>query len=115
MAAIDASVMEHLKTELGGDPALVKDLVQTFLDESPQLIARMRDASSRGDAPLLMRAAHTLKSTSATFGALRLSDLSKDLETLGRTGRTDGASGRIEALGRAYAEVEAELRRWLTP
>ena len=49
-----------------------------------------------------MRSAHTLKSSSAQVGALRLSALCKELEARGRAGSTRGAA---ELLGKAREEL----------
>jgi HPt (histidine-containing phosphotransfer) domain-containing protein len=49
-------------------------------------------------------AAHTLKSSSAQVGALRLSALSKEIESLGRAGSVDGAR---ELLGELMPELES--------
>jgi HPt (histidine-containing phosphotransfer) domain-containing protein len=44
--------------------------------------------------PELQRAAHALKSSSATLGALHLSQLSKQLEMMGRTGTIEVQTAR---------------------
>ena len=59
----------------------------------------------------MRRAAHTLKSNGATFGATRFSELCRELELQAQAGDLTGASelaGRIET---EYAAVAEELRR----
>ena len=48
------------------------EMIDTFLDDAPGLMAEIEGAVASGDAAALRRAAHTLKSNSRTFGALRL-------------------------------------------
>ena len=57
-----------------------------------------------GDAEAMARAAHTLKSSSAQLGAVKLSALCKEIEALGRAESTD----HIEDLLREFA---TELER----
>jgi CheY-like chemotaxis protein len=63
-----------------------------------------------GDAPALQRAAHTLKSSSATIGALALSEQAKRLELLLRAGQPTTADWP-DMLRRAYADFEQALTR----
>jgi two-component system sensor histidine kinase/response regulator len=54
----------------------------------------------QGDAAALHRTAHSLKSSSATLGALRLSALCKEVEALGRANALEGITtlwGKLEA------------------
>jgi HPt (histidine-containing phosphotransfer) domain-containing protein len=66
----------------------------------------MRTAAETGDAPGLRLAAHSLKSNSAEFGAMSLSALCKELEMMGKDGRTDGA---LPLIDRADAEFKAVI------
>jgi HPt (histidine-containing phosphotransfer) domain-containing protein len=77
----------------------------------------MRRALGAGDVDALRRAAHSLKSNAASFGATPLSTQARDLETLARSGGLDGAAPRVERLAeecervaRALREVEREPR-----
>jgi HPt (histidine-containing phosphotransfer) domain-containing protein len=70
----------------------------------------MRDALAAREAAGLRRAAHTLKSTSATLGAHRLADLCRHLEAIVEKETLAGAAellGRIEG---EYASVERALQ-----
>ena len=64
----------------------------------PQLLQSIREAVARNDAAALRRAAHTLKSSSASLGALVLAALCKDLEAMGRTDRIAEAATVLPAL-----------------
>jgi CheY-like chemotaxis protein len=112
--AIDEKVLEELrKLQMDGEPDIVQELGSMFLDRAPARIEAMRDALDRGDAGALKREAHNLKSSSANVGALRLSGLFKDLETLGRSGdlqRAHELMERVEAeFGRVRKALEAEI------
>jgi len=75
---IDRFVFDELSTNTGAD--FVQELVETFAEEAPGLLAQMWDAQSTGAADPFRRAAHSLKSNALTFGAVRLGELARDLE-----------------------------------
>jgi HPt (histidine-containing phosphotransfer) domain-containing protein len=102
---LDPAALEGLR-EIGGDE-FVADLIETFLEDAPPLLSALHGS----DADEVRRAAHTLKSNGATFGATRLSELSRELELLAKSGdlsRAPDLAARIEA---EYALVAEELRR----
>jgi HPt (histidine-containing phosphotransfer) domain-containing protein len=109
-SVLDKSVLEGLVATT--DAQFVAELLAAFLEDSPQLVAQMRQAFADKDADTFRRAAHSLKSNSANFGALNLSALAKELEMMGKAGQIEGAGVKLERLATDYAEVERELRAW---
>ena len=95
----------------GGDEGrqAVAELVATFLEDAPVQIAALRDALERGDAGEAQRAAHTLKSNGATFGARTLAELCRSLEALCREGRLDGAPELLGRIEEEWGRVSEEL------
>lgn len=89
-------VFEALQAHAGADFA--RQLVETFAEEAPTLIAKLRSAAVAGDAESFETAAHCLKSNGVTFGALRLADMAGRLEWQG-----------LAAGSRAVDELAAEL------
>jgi len=75
---IDRAVFDELSSTTGAD--FVQELVETFAEEAPGLLAQLRDAQAAGTADPFRRAAHSLKSNALTFGALRLGQLARELE-----------------------------------
>ena len=120
-AVLDGVTLESLASSLGGGEhgwGFVRELIDTLLDDGPAQLEVLRAALERGDASETRRAAHTLKSHGATFGAGSFSDLCREIETLSR----EGALGRaLEVLPGAEDEwlcVRAELaaaRQWSDP
>jgi len=100
---LDAAALESLR-EMVGEPEFLGELIATFLEDAPQLLADMRRALDGGDAAGLRLAAHSLKSNSADFGATALSELCRELEMMGKEGALDGAAEQVE-------QVEAEFKR----
>jgi len=106
---IDRSVLNRLLESLGGDTDFLGELLGTYFDDSPRQIAAMQAAVSAGDAEGLRRAAHSLKSNSANFGALALSAECKELEMTGKAGVLEGAADKIVVVAADYEQVRAAL------
>jgi len=82
---IDPSVLTALLSSLGDRaPVAEAHLIDAYLDELPLVAAALREALESDDRESLHRAVHTLKSSSANMGALRLSQLCGDLEDRSR-------------------------------
>jgi histidine phosphotransfer protein HptB len=107
---IDQKTLTALRDSLGGDVDFLKELVDAYLDSTPGLFAAMRQAATTGDGAVLQRAAHSLKTGSASMGALPLAALCKQLEDMGRSGALDGVEARIDTAAAAYDDVARALR-----
>jgi histidine phosphotransfer protein HptB len=104
---LDAGALERLRDSIGED--FLGELVGTFLDDAPAQLSTLRSAFERGDAEEAGRAAHSLKSNGATFGAEGFSEVCRQLEEMANAG---AVAEMGELLGRAeteYARVEAAL------
>ena len=107
---LDQTVLASLRElQDEGDPDIVAEVGGLFLEHSPQKIAAILKAVENGDAKGLQTAAHSLKSSSAYVGAMRLSELSRELEMMGRSQVMDGAEEKAERLNREYKQVMMEL------
>ena len=97
-----------------GAPSLLNKIIGLYLDSSPELLQKLRDAIAGEDAGALRQAAHSLKSSSANLGATRLAALCKELEQRGREGRLEDAPCLLEELEICYARaleaLKAELK-----
>ncbi len=108
MSAIDLPTFEKLKHDAGAD--FVGELIATYCEETPQLIAKLWDALLAHDAGTFRQAAHSIKSTSNTFGALALVTLAKELEMLGRAGDLADAQAKVDQLAAEYDRVQQTLQ-----
>ena len=101
---IDRATFSELQDNAGAE--FVAELVDTFGEEAPPLIAELREALAAGAADRFRRAAHSLKSNSNTFGATQLAELARTLE-LG--GLPADASG-VDALAAEFERTLAALK-----
>ena len=103
---IDMNTFNTLKDSAGDD--FINELIDTFLDDAPNLMAQMHSALSANDADSFRRAAHSMKSNAATFGAMELSALAKDLESLGRENNLE-IGNRLEVMDEAFRQAAIQL------
>ena len=104
---IDRQVFAELQDEAGAD--FVAELVASFLEDAPQMLATLRQALRDADSIGFRRTAHSLKSNALTFGAVELGVLARDLEVTGLVQLAAAAGPAVEALAQSYALAAAEL------
>ena len=93
---VDPAVLDELRESTGGDEAFIVELVETYIAEGAANVASMVAAAEAGDAAAIVRPAHTLKSSSASLGAMRLSEICRAIEEAGREARSDGLLDDVE-------------------
>jgi HPt (histidine-containing phosphotransfer) domain-containing protein len=108
--SIDRTVFDDLLDQVGGDREFLAELLQTYFDDSPKLLEALHSALAAGNVEEFRRAAHSLKSSSANFGAVRLSRMCKELEDMGKVGNLDGAGEGIAHAEIEYGRVRATLQ-----
>ncbi len=91
-------------------PELLVELLGAYLDDSPQLLEQIRTGLASGDIDVVRRAAHSLKSNSASFGANGLAESSRDLEFLARGGTLAGGEQKLAIIEAKYAQISAWLK-----
>jgi DNA-binding response OmpR family regulator len=99
--ALNAEVLRVLGSS-APDESFLPKLVETFLRSASGLRVRIRDGAAAADADAVARAAHQLKSSSAQVGAVRLSAVSKELETHAREGSLAAVTALLESFEREF-------------
>lgn len=111
MSAVDPATVQRLHEDLGGEVDVMRELIDTFLGEAPRLLDTMREGLAKQNLRELNRAAHSLKSTAATFGAARLSQICRELEELSAREMPPDAAARVAAIMKEWALVRPELEK----
>lgn len=101
---IASATFAELQDAAGAE--FVTELVGTFFEEAPTLLAQLRRAQSDQAADAFRRAAHSLKSNGDTFGATRLAAMARALELGGLIADT----AALDALDAEYQRVAAALK-----
>jgi HPt (histidine-containing phosphotransfer) domain-containing protein len=112
---LDPSVMETLRQLTPpGEPDVLTEVLQMFLQEVPPRIERLRNAWAAGDIQEVHRAAHSLKGSAGNIGAQRLLAVCRDLDDRSRTADEAATAASVAALAVEFDKVEEEIRRLLT-
>jgi signal transduction histidine kinase/CheY-like chemotaxis protein/HPt (histidine-containing phosphotransfer) domain-containing protein len=107
---LDEKAWARLQASLGSRANdLLPGIARSFCRESEGLLASARAALAGERADELHRAAHTLRSTSASFGALELSALCREAETRAKAGETTPLSPLLDRIDEELAKVNAAL------
>ncbi|MBI1731019.1 Hpt domain-containing protein [Candidatus Acetothermia bacterium] len=107
-SGIDLKLFNELKEMVGQD--FMGELIDTFLDEAPQLISALQNGLLQNDREIFYRSAHSLKSNAASFGAQLLAEQAKALELLGRSNQLDQVGDQIKKLSAEWKSVEEVLK-----
>jgi CheY-like chemotaxis protein len=107
---IDAKALEEIRAlQRTGSPDLLEKIVDRYLKDAPRLLQSMREAAATANGDVLRRAAHTLKSTSATLGAIRLAQHCREIESRARSGRLADAGQWLNLVENEFSLVRVAL------
>jgi|WetSurMetagenome_2_1015567.scaffolds.fasta_scaffold684218_1 histidine phosphotransfer protein HptB len=104
---IDVTTFEELKENMGLD--FIDEILQAYFEETPKLIRNLQQALKTKDYEGFTRAAHSIKSTSNSVGALYYGTLARELEIIGKERNLENVSGKVEMLVSGYTEVQQAL------
>jgi len=111
---LDMSVVEELLSFADdGDPELLLDLIQMFLDDSPTKIKSITEGSATGDFDKMERASHSLKGSSGNLGARLLQEACEQMQLASRSHKLEEARKITTQLVANYAQAETALRNLL--
>jgi signal transduction histidine kinase/CheY-like chemotaxis protein/HPt (histidine-containing phosphotransfer) domain-containing protein len=111
---LDLGAIQRLKNTLGRKATqLFPTLVEDFCKDAKRLSCSARDALHQQNAVELRRAMHSLKSTSANFGATQLSLLCKSVELKAKDAVLTGIEENLSAIDIELHTTEEALRRLL--
>lgn len=99
LPAVDVDRLQDLSA---GDVEFLQELVEMYIEDAENLLAELQGALSRAEPDEFARTAHKLKGSSANMGAVRISEMAKTLEELGK-------SERIEDANQLMGHLETEI------
>jgi PAS domain S-box-containing protein len=110
-ATLDLSALDVLRElQRPGSTDVVARVIGLYEAEAPRLLGQLQTAIAQGDADSAVRAAHTLKSSSANVGAKHMADLCRIVETHARSQGLPGLDALVTDLDAEYRRVSEALR-----
>ena len=93
---MDQQVLADLENETSRE--LVTEIIGIFIKETGERLDELREAGTRQDPPSVIAAAHAVKSSAGTFGAMRLQAAAGRIELLGRQGKEEESIALIKSV-----------------
>jgi CheY-like chemotaxis protein len=87
-----------------------RKVVELFLLHTPQMLGTLRESVTWGDATGVRKTAHSLTSSCAMVGALRMAELARQMESKGHRGKLDASSELLELIDKEFQAVQEILR-----
>jgi len=106
-SVLDCARLKSLRETMGKDYV---ELIDTYLADARGHVEAIRTAVATGDCDGLRLHAHSLKSSSANIGAIRMLRVMRDLEQIVTSDNGDIDLERLEILTDAFTEVSAALK-----
>jgi CheY-like chemotaxis protein len=111
-ATFDTSAITRLRATLGEQASdLMPNLLANYKADVARLTGEAQNALISGKAAELEHLAHTLKSTSATFGMMAVSAIARKLEVRARDGILEGAGELIRRVEVEYLRAKPLLEK----
>jgi HPt (histidine-containing phosphotransfer) domain-containing protein len=107
----DPSAIEKLRKVAGDEASIfIAEVAQLFLEETRKSLAELQRLAETGDRDGAARIAHSLKSSAATLGLMRLSAACQQLETDAKGATTGENSALIAAVLARFEDVVPILK-----
>jgi len=107
---LDPQAIDALR-ELSPDAGFLRELIEVYLQDTPERMAELEDAINRNDVQLATRAAHTIKGSSSNFGATQVTRLSHEIEMQGKSGNLAESPASLSKLKAEYSRVAEALAK----
>ena len=116
VAVLDADALTRLRElDPQGQSRLLERVLRAFESSASRLARQFADARAAGDMQGVRHVVHTLKSSSASIGALALARLCAEIETAIRSDALAALPDRLDAMDRELAAVLQAVTPMLSP
>jgi signal transduction histidine kinase/DNA-binding response OmpR family regulator/HPt (histidine-containing phosphotransfer) domain-containing protein len=102
--------MEAAMTNVGGSEDIFHTMIDCYFEEKGMLLPDLEQAVEEGNAEVVERVAHTIKSSVGTFAAETARLAALELEKTGKSGELATAAGQLESLQKELDRLDAALK-----
>ena len=111
---LDAQALQRLRElDPTGENKLMERVLKAFDGSVARLVPQLVESQQNGDLTGVRHVAHTLKSSSASIGAIKLSQMCAEIEFMIRQGTSTDLDARIDAMRAEIDRVLDSLRALL--
>lgn len=103
----------QLLDRVDNDIGFLAETVDMLATDGPDLLAKLQQAITHGDAPAVGRLAHMLKGMIANFCAADAQATALDMEKMGKSGDLSQALDTLEILTEHTAALTTELQAFV--
>lgn len=115
-SVIDDSILESYRSlQDEGQPDVVTEFIDGFLEDLPVRADRLRQAVDSKNPTELKSAAHALKGSAGSVGAVVVAGLCAQIEAIGRSGSAAGTEEILVQLEPEIARATSELAKLRRP
>ncbi|ABQ25191.1 Hpt domain protein [Geotalea uraniireducens Rf4] len=108
---LDQAALDNIRSlNNDAEPDVLGKVVCIYLRNSPQLLRSLSEAVAKCDAPVIEQAAHSLKSSSAMLGAMKLANLLTELEEVGHNHSDVNSCELVSAIEAEFIQVCKALK-----
>lgn len=101
---------DELEARIGADDALIRELVECFIDDAAAMVPQLREAVGSRQLGQVVEVAHGLKGAAANLSLVAMREASKELERAGRAGELPTVEKQLHSVEAAMDE----LRKWMS-
>jgi len=111
---LDTQALDRLRElDPTGENRLMERVVSAFETSVARLMPQLQEALQANELAGIRHVSHTLKSSSASMGAVKLSKMCSEVENMARQGQSDGMNERVALLQAEVEIVRAALKHVL--
>lgn len=108
---IDMKVFELIKNQSEGDSSIVREIYLSYFSEAEVLMKLINEHANKNNYEKLRVSVHSLSGISATVGAKKMKEITKDIEIELRNENFNEASVLVPMLNRAFQELKKTINQ----
>ena len=109
---LNPNTRQEIEEMMDGDAEMIIDLIDTLIDTTPELLTELEQGVQKSDPHGIREAAHSLKSSFAQLGAMKISDMCKEMEMKGKNSDLAGVPQLYQEIKQEYQIAEQALEAW---
>jgi HPt (histidine-containing phosphotransfer) domain-containing protein len=109
---LDDKVIDQLKQDMGEDAEMV---IESYVESIDEFLCDIENRTFRTSSDDLHRWAHTIKSSAASIGAMRLAHLAAQMENSYRDSEKIDLGEQLQHMQLEYERVSVNLEKIISP